>query len=587
MGVCLSHLSDPKYGYDLVVATTQASLNSDLADWLSQAVQPVSYICFVGKPGIVNGGMTQITLANLLSLTNGVNPFDIPDKTPWDDPRIVILSQANFVGGIKMQIGMPPGVTAKDLPVPIAVLGTSASSLTFNMYCSYLSIVQNTHAAQGGGQGPWNVFTQPSGTAWYVPTSVGIVRNQLDPSLNLPYFSNSRSLQKSAILIKLQFLNSFGGWFLEQYQYDMDSASMLGKPQFVPENSSALDMMKNCFVATYAASAKQQGTPFLLIRAVIATPKPSNLVVTVGEWAVSPYVNEAGSLVNVSTPVTTPAMESVSTLNYLCAVSGISQPNPAAFDWNWVEPANVDTETGVIALNRNLVANYILQELLPIAKKYCIKASFGCTAHYDGAVNYFWDLLPGQDPKIAAVTASGPDVITISWDPQNGSDEEADQLTTGVIQIQPLYTCDVNFNGTTITVTQHLRMFVYLRRDTTSKPLNVVDKTFVDTFGLVIDQTGKLQVSKLTSQPTDLSQEPDQNRTVEFFAPLENTFNDIKNRVVTYNFGPLQQLRSIPVNDLQYTLFPGGKCFTYKSVQFSANNDLVLYTTPYTPGSPT
>ena len=596
MGASASNLSDARYGYDIVVATTQASLNSTLWEWLSQAAQPVTHLCFLNNPNPGSGQpMIQVTLENLLTRTGGVNPFEIPDQTPPSDARIAALTKANFVGGLTMQMGMPPGTMPKDLP--IVILGNSASNIQFTMYCSRLSMVENH-------QSSWVVSTQPQGVAWFVRTKVALVSQDLDATLNVPYFQNSGSKQKAALLAKVNVLKQGGTAFsLQQLLFDLEHASMtLPSPFFVPENSIASRMIIESFIPTYVASVGRHGSPILSVKAVtpaaaipqappltehmdITSPltisvrrtvpesDPSVLALTGLGWEVSP-------LVNVANP--TLAQQDATTLNYLCAVNGHQLPAPAAFYWNWVEPQDVDTESGIIAINRNVIANHVLQELLPIATACCVKADFSTTAHWQGSASYYWSLYPGQPPDTVWITPSGPNVITIAYSTNYVSDVENSGATTTAIQILPSYSCNVAFSANTITVTQHMVFRVYVRFDSSSETVNVVDTTLTDEYTISVDQNGSLQTKRTDSKIENHSESPYASGIVNFFTNINSLMDDIKKNITAFT---ATQLKSIPFDHLQNFIFPGARVFTFKSAMFSANQDLLCAITYVDPSS--
>lgn len=141
MPASASYLS--RYGYEFVVSTTQASINSGLLEYFSQGNQPVTYICFLAANKKTKTPPQQISLEDLMKKTGGINPFDIPDETDYDDDRITVLTRARFVCGFKMQIGLPSGFLPKDLP-PVVILGNSANNLLFRMYCSQFSLSSRT-----------------------------------------------------------------------------------------------------------------------------------------------------------------------------------------------------------------------------------------------------------------------------------------------------------------------------------------------------------------------------------------------------------------------------------------------------------
>lgn len=94
MGRNSSYLSNAKYGYDFVVATTQESINAGLVEYLSNPTQPVTRLCFL--MGSEGSAEQQISLDELMKRTDGVNPFGIPDGTPLTDPRIQTLTDQRF-----------------------------------------------------------------------------------------------------------------------------------------------------------------------------------------------------------------------------------------------------------------------------------------------------------------------------------------------------------------------------------------------------------------------------------------------------------------------------------------------------------
>lgn len=69
-----SDLSDPRYGYDFVVATTQASINATLKEFLADIAEPVTTACYVADGG---GNPVPIDYTQLKQQA-GADPFAIP-----------------------------------------------------------------------------------------------------------------------------------------------------------------------------------------------------------------------------------------------------------------------------------------------------------------------------------------------------------------------------------------------------------------------------------------------------------------------------------------------------------------------------
>lgn len=558
-----SFLSSSKYGYDFVVATTQASINSGLKEYLNTIDQPVTYLCFLvndkGNPS------TYITLDELKAKTGGVNPFEIPNGTDYSDPKIAKLTQQRFSVGLKLKLGLPAGVMPKDLP-GIVDLGSSASNVNFNLFLSEFEIVQNNPPSGWGSQGSWTVLSQPQGTAWYFSTKVNLVYADLNKELNTPYFDKYPA-KKKELLNKLQNLDS-GAFSLQQLLFDLDSAAIQSIPQVqgVPKGSNADLVLTKYFVDFYFDSVKKHGEPVLSVHAVANTPDGSSLRLTGMEREVSPFVNSDGTV--VASP--TPAQKDVYTLDYLCAANNNHLPGAATFDWNWVEPADVGDQSGIISINRNTLATFYKNVLLPVVRSSCIKVSCNVSAHWYGDVKYSWTLSPGQTPQKANITSSGSNVLNISYESDaRGYDKSG--ATAGELKLHTPYTCAVSFSGNKITIVQHLTVWCYARWDNTDSDGNIFDKTITDTYTLSIGQNGSLQMSR-TSSSKDDSQNPHRSGFINFFTGINDLTSDIKKKVSNFVGTTIDD---IPAADIQNFVFPGAQVFTYKNVKFSDNQDLV------------
>jgi hypothetical protein len=72
--------------------------------------------------------------------------------------------------------------------------------------------------------------------------------------------------------------------------------------------------------------------------------------------------------------ITNPTADQVNatTLDYLCATDDHPLPGASTFSWNWMTPDTINDESGVIAINRNTIANFFLAELLPLCEVCCL-----------------------------------------------------------------------------------------------------------------------------------------------------------------------------------------------------------------------
>lgn len=559
-----SFLSSPKYGYDFVVATTQASINSGLKEYLDTIDQPTTSLCFLADPKTGNP-TTQISLVDLKAKTGGIDPFQIPAGTKYSDPRIAKLTEAKFVVGLKLKLGLPPGVLPKDMP-PIVDLGSSANNVRFNLFSSEFEIIENSPPSGWGGKGSWNVWSQPSGTPWYFGTTVNLIYKDLDKELNTPYFNNHPK-EKQALLDQLENLGS-GAFSLQQLLFDLDNAAVQSFPKIkgMEKGGNAELILTKSFVDVYFASAKVHGEPVLSVHAVADAPDGSTLRLTGIEREVGQFVDGNGVVV----PNPTPEQKQAVTLDYLCAANNNPLPGAATFNWNWVDPDNIGNESGVIAVNRNTLAAHYKKILVPLAKKSCFKAYTHVVAHMMGSLDTKATLTGGQTPQTATIPPTGSEVLSISYESKADAHDKSG-LTYGELDLHSSYLCTVSFSGNTITIVQNLTIYLKAVFDLTSTNGNVANKTITDTYTLSVGQNGKLQTTRKSSTKDD-SQKIDLTGIITWFVDMNDLIDKISNfakKLVSVS------LQDIPAADIQNFVFPGARVFTYKDVKFSEKQDLI------------
>lgn len=571
MSASQSNLSSPQYGYDFVVATTQASINSGLLEYLASSDQPTTYLCFLADQ---NGNPTvEISLDDLMSRTGGVDPFQIPAGTPWGDPRIAALTKEMFVVGIQVKMGLPPGVLPRDLP-PVVDLSMGASNVRYNTFCSEFVVIQNNPPSGFGGAGSWFVWSQPAGQPVYFTTSCNLTFAALPNELNTPYFNNNPDQQK-ALLAQLENLSG-SAFSLQQLLFDLDSAAVQSQPTIegLDPGSAATAVLTRSFLDVYFGQVQAQGQPVFSVQAVVATPDASPLRLTGVEREVGQFVDGSGNAVPLS-QLTGQQRESV-TLDHLCAANNNPLPGATSFTWNWVDPTQLDDISGVLALNRTTMAAWLYQQLLPTIQKACIKPYTSVTAHALGHCDYVATLTPNQTPQSVTYPDTGNVVLEISY-ASNSDAHDSSGATSAEVDLHSTYTCSVSFAGNTITTVQHLLIWLKVRWDLTSADGNIVDVTLTDTYTLSVDQNGELQATPATPTRVDNSQHPDFSGFVAFLMSMNGT--DIQG--VIDNATALAQqmaavgLTDLPVSALRNFVFPGANVFTFKDVAFSNSSDLV------------
>ncbi len=565
-----SFLSSQKYGYDFVVATTQVSINAGIKEYLRKSNQPDTNIYFLadeyGNPA------KQVTLDGLKAL-GCVDPFTIPAGTDYNDPRITKLTQNMFVAAIKLQLGLPPGILPKDLP-PVVELGSSANNVTYNTLMSKFSIIQNSPPSGFGMNGAWEIWSQPEGESWHFTTHVDLTYKDLDKSLNTPYFNNHPD-ERRRLLEALRPLNTMA-FSLQQLVVELNSAILATVPiiKGIPAGSKAMGILTRSFINIYTKAAKAHGEPIVSVHAVVNKPDKSSLQLTAVERQIGLFLGADG----VAVPHPTPNQIKATTLQYLCAVNDHSLPGPAGFNWNWVAPTNLENQSGTVAINRNTLAMFFAEKLLPSAIKSCLKTTSSVDAKAL-SVEYSGYFTSGGTPTIK-LNPSGADVVSLNYSSRSSGDDKWG-LTYGELSLSTAYSCVVNFSGDQIRLTQRLWVKSYVQFDETGETTRFFDKTKVETYTISVDQHGELVLSAPVTAPVvDNSQQPDRSWLVNLFTGVSNVTSSFESQVKDYLNAHITEL---PATNMNNFIFPGGRVFAFKDAIFSDHQDLLAAVTYLSP----
>lgn len=605
------NLSNPKYGYDFVISTTQASINSDLCMYLHNNILPCNYFCFlsvcrlmsqsdnlkgmiplppvkpanqVQTPSNANA-VVPVTLEDLVAKTGGVDPFKIPRDTPHTDPRVQALTKVGFAVGVKIRMGLPPGVKPKDLP-PILELGDVANFATFNILCSDFHIVENELGTSASPDGKWNVWRQPSGRPWTLKTWVSLVHASLDNQLNGSAHFAKNPAKKQRLLKRLQNISSTS-FSLQQLLLDMDNATVQNVPviEGMRHGSRAHLVVSGQLGNIWTAFTKQCHCPPISVVAVPQTSSdPSKLHLKSFDLQVNRVKDSNGDTVKNPTKEQLAA----TTLDYRCTTSGTQLPPAKHFSWNWVEPTSVNSESGVVAIKREVFGQYLLDAIIPKIKKYCITTD-PVVGHRNklgrGKLWADWSLptINDQTPK-SLIRRGSTNILVINYfaidDPDTSS-------TRGSIygseycrlDVVPGYECNVGLTGNSLKIFQRVAVNVRFKCDVGAVLSNqvsnfdeqcmVYNEVAIDDYELSVGQTGCLQITHTKSSPESYPNK------FENISDLFQT-DDLLEKIRSCFTAPAPiDFTSVNAAALQNFVFPGGKVFTYKNVRAAPSGDLL------------
>lgn len=534
MSAAQSDLSAAGYGYDFVVATTQASINANLKQLVYTNPGPLiaMYYC------ATNGGAPQPVPVTAL---NGIDPFSITSST---DPRIQQLASLGFVAAFQAQIGIPPGYTLSSLPDFITL---QPGGIQFQLLCSQFDVI-----SLAGGV--WVNQSQPSGAAWMFSASINMTMSPMGSSTPPP-----------AVQTQMNALagTAFG---VQELLLDLDTATIETSPTIenVAQGSAIYNVLQQDFLGQYFAALQQTGGTVLGYAVIPAADPASTLTLSAMNFQVSPYLDANGNTVTPAPPQ--------ATLNYLCAANGDTLPPPNNFTWNWVETTDSPNFDGVIAINRNTFVKYLRSQLDSLVTAGCLVPHVSVTL--SGLVPEYSASLPtGGTPQVIE-PPTGATVLQYTY-VKTASDQAGHDGSLGQLAIGAEYAVTVTMAGQTMTITQRAVIAVFAKHLLTTASGNVVDRTITDTYTISVDEYGKLGTT-MSSTTTDTGAVPQPSKFDNAFASVTGIMDSISNEAQTY---VKTNLTSMPISVAQNFIFPGGLNFSYADAQFSTAQDLVAHIT--------
>ncbi|KAK0760618.1 hypothetical protein N5P37_006813 [Trichoderma harzianum] len=533
-------------GCDFVVATTQASM----VQFIDQARQEVKYLCYLVNP--TTGDLEDpITLEELMKQTGGISPFDIPKGTPYDDPRITACTNALFQVGIKMRIGIPRNVNPRDLS--IVNLGQNLRSVDFNMYYSDITVIEND-PVKWGYSGSWNIWKQPSDKPWAASCTVDLVLSNLSRNLDDPYFNNHPDA-------KFQFMR-------------MDMKTKAG------------GCLVHCLFDGYLQFAHRHSFPPLAVSAVANPNHDPSLYMTATGEVVNPPRDSSGN------PLSSPSSseQAIATLNYIGAINHNRVPNVSGFNWNWVRPEDVNNKSGVIAIRRNVVAQFFLDVLKRLAPRYMYEPVARKEDNYrlqllkgEWLSDATADLTNDDSSRVLHIQAGVPPSEPLqSWDDQsNGMEVYIGQgIKYAKVDIHPGYSCGVYFEGQEVRIEQRLWVTAAVAAEFPHQNWDYAehkpyDKYLTEKYSLSVRQGGGFYLGRTSCASDDKSEQcweygdSDSSDTETakkgFFYNLRQMMDDLRPA----------EMSLIDICQPNRFIFPGAQPFTYQDPFFSKHQDLI------------
>lgn len=575
-----SNLSDSHYGYDMVTAVSQSSVNATMMQWLSDYegslfTQAYVYDEEAKKPVLTD---YDALLKNLK-----FDPFSVPANTPDTDPQIKVLIAEKFMFAFQIEIGLP-NFPLENIPASI-VFDQEGSTVTYNMVCKTFKIIDLEARLHGSHQ--WINLDQSTGSApWQIQFNVNL-------NLDTDKFIDKYHLLPKTVQDKIKNLNE-DMFSVHQLYLDLNAAKLSSSFKVVglDTTTQAFTYLTKIFLSKYVKDVAKDGGILLGVAAVSSKPFPNEVALIPEDlnFVISSYKDSNGNSTSDF---------SAYTLNYLIMATDNAMPLPVPFGWNWLEKNELKTDAGSVAINRNTFTDFLNKLLSPslnsITKdpKVTFKLdwkSVQVSVKFDSKQNgnFKYNTTPADKEHVLTYTYSNSDLakdtcgkilsVPISWgnlyvEYTANSDiylEGAKKTPTGESHPSRIK------NVTTLTA----YVSIDLEGDKTSGDWAKLSLTTYYNIG--VDTYGKITVNMEQDQINDMSVTPHPDKFVKVMSLGEFTefCNGIKDSIEGYLTGCItDESTKIEemLNDSHTWVFPGGKTFSFQDADFSYKQDLIAH----------
>jgi hypothetical protein len=229
-----------------------------------------------------------------------------------------------------------------------------------------------------------------------------------------------------------------------------------------------------------------------------------------------------------------------------------------------------NNQNGTLAINCDNLRDFFNQNLQNYIPSVCFRVEARC--EQDGmSCSMSADVRPGGQPNLTEV--AGEAVLCYSYSNQD-HDGAGINDNLGSFTIGTTYNMNIQFTNAhgsaSIVVTQHLVISYVMRMFVTASNGNAVDKAIVDTYTVIVDENGILVVV-VDPEVTDNSTAPD-NGFQNFFTGSDGFIEELRRGGDAFRS---TSALDTPLSNTAAYSFPSGQTATFKSVQFSDNQDLV------------
>ncbi len=577
MSAIQSNLTLSKYGYDMAVGVTQDSMNATMKLFLDKFKSHEFIRCYVYEinPSTGKGQFVSKPFEEIKEEL-GMNPFDIPDGS--NNEYVQKLYQMKFGFAFRAQMGLPTNFPLSDLP-DIIELNKGNSMVTYNMVCREFQIL---NLANVFGDITWTNLSQSAQPKPWVFTFL--------VDLDLRSSDSAFAYLPPEVQQEVKNLCPDSMFSVQQLYLDLNTAGLESAPSIngIDPTSETYIFLTKIFINGYFRKIQEDnqsgGNPdgnFLLGYTIkpSAPGKDPSVIPTDLNFMVSPFVDSAGK---------ESKEYELYTLNYLVMTENHKMPVAVPFSWNWVNKDEVSSYNGVMAVRKDIFRVYLNKLLSPTLDSVCLipRTKIKCTNDPFKPLKYSLGMTRDiTDKSFTLVNDASDKVLSFSFSKKDKDKKDFCWGNWSNISLKYTLKSDIYFTGNIIKMVSVGTTYFHLNIDAGVIEGDIVKYRVETDYELGVDSYGNLTVSMTPESPNfkDESEKINPNAWAKFITlgtinGLIDSVKDYLQVMKTFFTGHQNQILGM-LNGSRMWVFPGGKTFVFKNVQFSDYQDLVANVT--------
>jgi hypothetical protein len=558
------------YGYDMVVATTQDSINATLKQYLYK-METTEYVAAYSITYDENGhsSINEIDYDKLVKEI-GIDLFTISEDNKTQE-EIDAINKAyddfDFYMALKGSIGIDQ--LTNGFPDIIQLIESDISSKANVSYGAYFNNLELVYLKEHKRNVYFSHLEQPKDNPWIFKFNV---------KLDL----QDEEFQNLPIDIKNQIKNLDPAtmFSIKQLYLDLNSAKLQSSPTIegVDSGTEEYDLISRFFIEIYWNGLKNSDNGDVIFGYTLALPEDNPnynaqyiIVPTDFTFYVSIY----------SDPKTGEKKPGLNTLNYVVMCDGHLIPKLKPFTWNWLESNEQSNKHGSIAINRgdfaSKVANQLMisLKLLLLQPRVVVKKN-GSDFHLELYLQPCKDKI---EPMI--VTESGAKVLTYKFSRKASDEDKYGLLRKASASLEYNLDYSVEFINNKMIITTKIETPLKVDPGAITKAAEgeIASYILTDTYTLLVDANGGLNFDyehNSVYHQDEFDAGIWTNMCFINFDKFINRFRDKLKKVIDDYCCKYNKSMGENLDKSLNWVFPGNASFIFSDVSFSNYQDLIV-----------